>query len=404
MHRTVPSRVALVCFVLLGAACPPPTHVVVSPGTYFTCAVREDGTTRCWGKNDKGELGDGTTGGSRSHPAAVTGLGAAQGIIAGTAHGCAVLKTGSAYCWGDNGAGELGAAGSTVGFSATPLKVGFAPAGPHSVTTLPDVASLAAGDAHTCAALSNGEVWCWGSNDLAQLGDPSFAGSKARQPNLVPGLWVQGVSGHPPPARKLAAAGQFTCALLEDGHVWCWGLNNRGQLGRGSTGSFSKGEPPAQVSGLSNGVAIAAGHDQACAVSTGEVKCWGYNQIGLGNAGHSQTSNVPVTIAGLTAVTDVAVGAMHGCAIKHDGSVWCWGDDSMGQLGSGRDPNRGQAPKAVAGLSDAVRIAAGQFNTCVVERDGTVWCWGWNTDGQLGRPNPSASDPIGDRPAKVPGL
>jgi len=365
--------------------------LTVGPGTTHTCAISNDHVGKCWGSDRKGQLGDGVAGDARSTPMNVSGLGRGTAITSGAEHSCAILEDRTVACWGDNELGQLGA-GSRAASSATPLKVGWPPPNPPVIPPSPerlvDVVSIAAGDAHTCASRNNGDVWCWGNNTSAELGIPQTGGF-AISPVLVT-LRVAG-AGSPAKAIQLAAAGQFTCALTADFTVWCWGLNNRGQLGRGATGDR---EGPAPVPGLANATAIAAGHDQACAVVRGgAVRCWGQTQAGF-------SSTRPTTIPGLSNIRSVAAGADHACALSTDGSVRCWGSNSYGQLGV-NGPSR-STPMTVVGLTAGSKIAAGHFATCVVTSDSSLLCWGANAHGEIGQP--TDIDTIIATPTLVQGL
>jgi alpha-tubulin suppressor-like RCC1 family protein len=212
--------------------------VGVAAGTSHTCAVLGDGSVQCWGRNDHGQLG--RSGSDRDSPALVPDLPPARNVAAGGEHTCALLEDTSVRCWGSNANGQLGD-GNHSGDSAKPVTVGFPPR-EHSVSTLRGVVSIGAGDTHTCAALANGEVWCWGDNRLGQLGDPSNPNTEVGTPALVSALWFPGSTGHPPAAKELSAAGQFTCVRLADKSAWCFGLDRHGQLGNGATSDG--GRPP----------------------------------------------------------------------------------------------------------------------------------------------------------------
>lgn len=382
--------------IVIAAALPlvgcPATFVTVAPGGLHTCATSSERLGKCWGQDDVGQLGDGAAGGSRHQPAEVVGLGMVSGLAAGTEHACGIRENREVWCWGSNQYGQLGS-GSSAASSATPQKVGWPPPTPPvippSQTTLTNVISVAAGDYHSCAALENGEVWCWGVDSNGELGSPQIRGNSDR-PQLVTDLHIPNVGG-PPRTLKVAAAGQFTCALLEGGEVWCWGLNTRGQMGRGTT---SETETPAPVSGLSGVTAITVGHDQACALVGSSVRCWGQNLAGF-------SSTTPVAIANLPDAKGVAAGAMHACAILLDGSVRCWGSNYFGQLGTS-SPSSSTTPIAVPGLTGGVRIAAGHYDTCMVQSSGALWCWGLDDQGQTGQPPPSPS--VTAPPAQVLGL
>ena len=182
--------------------------------------------------------------------------------------------------------------------------------------------------------------------------------------------------------QKIGSGDLYSCSLLSDGTVKCWGLNGFGQLGDGTSNSSFV---PVLVTGISNAISIAAGYSHTCAVlSDGTVKCWGWNGYGqLGDGTGSYQSNVPVLVTGISNAISIAAGNGHTCAVLSDGTVKCWGWNGSGQLGDGTS-NSSNVPVLVTGISNAISIAAGNGHTCAVLSDGTVKCWGWNFYGQLG--------------------
>ena len=303
------------------------TVSAVTAGDYHTCARKSDGSLWCWGANGTGQLGLGTVGQENS-PVEVTALGnTVIAAAAGSQHTCAQKSDGSLWCSGGNGNGQLGD-GTTVSTSS-PIQV---TALGHAVTT------VAAGSFHTCARKNDGSLWCWGRNIEGQLGDGTTTSQSS--PIEITAL------GH---AVTTVAAGSFhTCARKSDGSLWCWGHNPSGQLGDGSTTDKSS---PIEVIALGNAVvAFAAGAQHTCARSVdGSLACWGANEFGELGDGTTTGTSSPVEVTALgNAVTTVAAGAMHTCARKSDGSLWCWGYDAFGQLGDGSTTNE-STPVAVSG-------------------------------------------------------
>ena len=256
--------------------------VAIGAGRDHTCAVTSSGGVKCWGRNDTGQLGDGTTA-LRYTPVAVSGLDAGVvSVSGGGAHSCALTSSGAVLCWGWNAYGQLG--DGTTTNSLTPVPVSGLDSG---------VVAISAGSAQTCALTSGGAVLCWGYNGSGQLGDGTTTNSST--PVAVSGLG-SGVGA-------ISAGDHHTCALTNGGGAQCWGYNGYGQLGDGTTtGSLT----PVGVSGLGTGVvAIGAGYAHTCAAfSGGGVRCWGYNISGqLGN-GTTTDSSTPVEVRfGQTATT-----------------------------------------------------------------------------------------------------
>ena len=232
--------------------------------------------------------------------------------------------------------------------------------------------SISAGRNHTCALLSTGGVKCWGYNGVNALGDGTY--TSRYTPTNVSGL-SSGVSA-------IAAGGSHTCALLSTGGVKCWGYNFYGQLGDGLRADKTT---PTDVSGLSSGVsAIVAGLNHTCALSSGGVKCWGWNSNGqLGN-GTNTDKTTPTDVSGLSSgVSAIAAGETHTCALLSTGRVKCWGSGDVGQLGNGIGGHQ-TTPVDVAELTDASAISGGVYHTCALRSTGGVQCWGYNNYGQNG--------------------
>lgn len=344
------------------ATSPPPGGVVVeneavreiSAGSGQTCAVTTRGGVKCWGNNELGQLGDGTNS-NRSTPVDVVGLGSGiTAISAGNYHTCALTSAGGVKCWGSNNYGELG--DGTTSFRLTPVDVVGLSSGVTAISSL---------GSHACAVTTVGAVKCWGLNNNGQLGDGTTTNRST--PVDVLGL-NSGVTA-------ISANGTFSCALTTGGGVKCWGWNKYGQLGDGTTTNRSA---PVDVVNLSSGVsAIAAGGQVACALtSLGGAKCWGRgDSVGYGNANGTNDWSIPVDVSGLNSGVITISAGTQVCALTSGGGVKCWGS----------------TPADIAGLSSGVTaVSAGAFKTgggshsCALTRSGGVKCWGWNQYGQLG--------------------
>ncbi|MBZ0221106.1 MAG: hypothetical protein K8I01_11825 [Candidatus Methylomirabilis sp.] len=260
----------------------------ISAGNSHTCAVLSGGTVACWGNNEFGQLGNGSFAHSAS-PVAVTGLTGATAVSAGGTHTCALVSGGGARCWGSSLFDQLGNAGIPTGFGSTTAV---------EVTGLSNAVSLSAGENHTCALLDDSSIRCWGDNSSGQLG--SFWPA----PNLTSSstLIVPGVSE----AVSIAAGLSHSCAALSNKRVFCWGENADGQLGNGSFAGFvppgdgaspTTTTNPVQTAGLTTATSVTAGFFHSCAgLDDGRVACWGRNTSGQLGDGTDFSSPVPVLV------------------------------------------------------------------------------------------------------------
>ena len=344
-----------------------------------TCALVADGTVRCWGRNDRGQVGNGVAGTTPvTTPTTVPGLTGVAQVESGGLHTCAVLTNGTVRCWGFNTSGQLG--NGVAG--TTPVTT------PTTVPGLSGVVRVSLGSQHTCALLADGTVRCWGSNAEAQLGNGQASSIPVTTPSQVTGL-----SG----ATRLGAFEGHTCALLADGTARCWGFNGDGQLGDGTTSTRTT---PVPVSGLTGALEVGGGEDSTCALlAAGTVRCWGGNSRGQIGDGTTATRLTPTAVAGFSGVVQVAVGGVHSCALAATGTVRCWGSNSFGQVGDGTTSTR-TSPVPVSGLAGVVELTAGDAHTCALVVDGTVRCWGSNGAGAIG--DASTTDRLA--PVTVPGL
>jgi alpha-tubulin suppressor-like RCC1 family protein len=306
----------------------------ISAGHEHTCALTTAGAVWCWGYNATGQLGDGTLTQS-TIPVQVldsTGSGPLSGVVAisaGDRHTCALKSTGAALCWGDNSEGELGT--GTENGSAIPVEVPGLPSG---------VAAISAGSQFTCAVTATSGALCWGKGDSGQLGNGSATNSAIPAAVLDP-------TGNAPISGVVAISAGFehTCALMSGGTVFCWGTDIANQLGSGAVGTLSytplevldsTGNTP--VGGV---VAISAGQYHTCAVtSIGATLCWGNNAEGELGDGSSSNASPAVPVSGLSdGVASIAAGYQHTCALTNAGAVWCWGVNAAGQLGDSSTRN-----------------------------------------------------------------
>jgi alpha-tubulin suppressor-like RCC1 family protein len=299
-------------------------------------------------------------------PVAVGGGLSFTQLAGGGAHTCALTSDGTAHCWGDNADGQLGDNSTTDRTAPVP------------VATLLKFVSIDAGAAHTCALTSTGAAHCWGRNIRGQLGDGTTT------PSLTP---VSVSGGHT--FQQIAAGGFFrghTCALDLTGAAWCWGDNDLGQLGIG-TSDLDPHPLPELVSGglVFSSLTAGLGRHGCGLTGVGDLWCWGENSFGaLGNRTR-RNSSVPVPVSGRLTFIEVVAGGFigHTCALALGGDAYCWGDNEVGQVGDGTTADR-WVPAAVDGGFEFSSIDAGFRHSCARATAGAVYCWGANGAGQLG--------------------
>ena len=288
--------------------------------------------------------------------------GAVAQVSTGTDHTCVLMTDGHVRCSGGNGWGQLGS-----GWTA-PRGAGFV-----EVAGIADAVAISAGYAHTCAVLTDGTVRCWGFNIYGQLGDGTTFPWAQATPVTVTGITD---------AVGVSAGLYFTCALLADGTVRCWGLGG-GELGDGTVADRTT---PVQVVGIDTAIAVTASSNSACALlADSSVHCWGNGAFGVLGDGIGTGSLTPVPVSGITTATGVSmsVGGHFGCAVLDEGTIRCWGEDARGQLGDGGS-TIADAPVAVVGIDTAVEVSTGYDFACARLADSTVRCWGSNDVGELG--------------------
>jgi alpha-tubulin suppressor-like RCC1 family protein len=289
-------------------------------------------------------------------------------MAVGTLHTCALVSNNRVYCWGRNNRGQLGADTLEQDYSTSPLPV----------MNLTGVEAIAADSNHTCALLDDGTVKCWGYNDWYQLGK-----NLGELDSSVVPLEVEGLSN----VIGVGAGLAFSCALLGDGTVQCWGRNNYGQLGY-DTGEDGYSIAPQLASSISGARALYLGSYHACVILAADdsIDCWG-------RAGHGQlgedvgaSSMTPVHHSFSSGVETLGMGGHHTCAHLEDGSAYCWGWNSNGQVGvdplvEGTDV---YSPTLVGGLSGVIGFGLGTYHSCAVLNNGQVNCFGENGYGRLG--------------------
>ncbi|WP_203335464.1 RCC1 domain-containing protein [Nocardioides limicola] len=308
---------------------------------------------------------------------------ATASIAAGDSHTCALLTDGTVRCWGYNYFGQLGSTTNTGTTNPNPTPQPAVNLGARAV-------AIAAGAHHSCALLATGTVRCWGYNWYGQLGSATNNGTGNPTPSPQPAVNLG------ERAVAVTAGTSHSCALLATGAVRCWGYNDAGQLGSTTNNGTENPNPTPQpaVNLGERAVAITAGTEHTCALLTdGTVRCWGYNYLGqLGSATNTGTFNAnpspqPAVNLGARAVALTAAGA-HSCALLATGTVRCWGSNRNGQLGSATNTgtfNANPSPQPGVNLgARAVALTAAGAHSCALLANGIVRCWGYNHYGQLG--------------------
>lgn len=322
-------------------------------GGQSSCGVRADTTLWCQGRNDFGQLGDGTTT-LRINPVQVAGGAGWSKVATGGSFTCGVKTDGTLWCWGLNNFGQLGGADKAT--SILPRQVGTG-------TTWRDVS---ASWQHACATQTDGSAWCWGQNQRGQLGAGNQS-TRSSAPVRVAGT-VQWTS--------VSAGGWHTCGTTTSGTAFCWGDNAFGQVG---DGTISNRSVPTAVTGGLQLVQVATTWGRSCGVTAaGDAWCWGENANGeLGN-GTRTNSAKPVQVSG-GGFTAVGTALTATCGTRADGAVSCWGDNRYGQLGPAATGSGSTTPVG-SGLTATGPVTGGWLHLCA-EGAG---CWGANDAGQLG--------------------
>ena len=243
-----------------------------------------------------------------------------------------------------------------------------------TITQLRGVTGISAGIDFSCAVTQVGDVYCWGKNDVGQMGVATPAINDGGYHTALNPVRVSGLSG----AVSVASGWGHSCAMRSDGSVWCWGSNSAGQAGNSS---FLDQVVPVRISGLPTVASIHASGSATCAVTVaGELWCWGDFDYfsGLLVDGRQESERAtPARIAGLTQVTTMGLGPNNACAVTSAGQVFCWGDSGDGQIGDNQISSYPRTPQQVRNLSDAVSVAVSGSGVCAVLSSGVLMCWGF---------------------------
>ena len=331
--------------------------IAIGAGYNHTCAALADGTVRCTGINDFGQLGDGKT--FKVFVPVKALVTSVVSIAGGANHTCVRLTGNTVSCFGANDRGQLGDGTTMNRLAATP------------VVGLTNVTQIAAGRYHTCALINDGTVKCWGYSFQGQVGD----GTTMTRTTPVA---VSGLSG----VTQISLGSSHSCALLSDKTVKCWGDGM--MLGTPSTDA----KTPILLPGVTDVRALSAGQTHTCVVvgapPANKVMCFGSNAFGQLGDDTLDFRTTPVQATGISDVVDLASGSVFTCARLTSGSAKCWGSAQLGAMGDGTfTPVRGAKGSAVP-LSNILELEAGGGQVCARLADTAIWCWGDNLNGYLG--------------------
>jgi alpha-tubulin suppressor-like RCC1 family protein len=369
--------------------------IASGPGAFHTVILNSDGKVYAWGYNVVGQLGDSSW--TDSHvPVKVDASGVLSGktitaIAVGCEHTAAVDSEGKVYAWGENSQGQLGNNSTTD--SHVPIAIGIS-----GVLSGKIITAIAAGYEYTIALDSDGKVYAWGDNNSGQLGNNSTTDSHIPVAVDISGVLLDKT------ITAIAAGDRHTVALDSDGEIYTWGNNFQGQLGDNST-TYSHVPVAVDTSGVLSGktiTAIAAGDYHTVALdSDGKVNAWGDNYYGTLGNNSTTDSHVPIAVdtngvLSSKTITAIAVGYYHTVALDSYGKIYAWGENSQGQLGN-NSTTKSLVPVAI-GISGVLSgkiitaIAGGRYHTIALDSDSKVYAWGSNHDGQLGNNSTTQSN------------
>ncbi len=362
----------------------PSTWIQISAADKHNCAVYSDDTGWCWGVNDYGEFGNGTTTDSDS-PVEISGSASWSMLSTSSNHTCGIKTDGSLWCWGYASAGKLGNGDTSSVVYNTP----------QPIASGEEWSMVSASVNHTCGIKTDdGSLWCWGAGSRGQLGD-GLGTTFQSTPVEVDGSDSWSV---------VSTGDQYTCGIKTDGTGWCWGLDDDQQLGNGVGDTWQMTPSPIAGGGFWKQTqgAITAGRDQTCGIKIdGSGYCWGDDTYGqLGNGATTGVQHSPQPISGGGTWETISAGRFFSCGVKTGGNGYCWGREVVGELGNGAITGDQDSPSALDdGGSSWNFIAAGGGHSCGTKIEGTAWCWGRDSEGQLG--NGSVTTATQESPVEV---
>lgn len=338
---------------------PPAVFSSVGAGDFHSCGVRSDGTLWCWGfftsTAPDGGPADSTT------PLQV-GVDTDWRQVAGTNRSsCGVKTDGRVFCWGGNFSGETGVTGG--GYRPTPTQL----------TALTNIERISAGVFHQCGLTTSGSLFCWGDNFYSQRGNGAvISGTTIARAGAVDEWAHVGVGGY------------ASCGIKKTGELWCWGQNSLGQINPAAPTTMSYAAPQ-RVGTDTDWVEVVGGHDHLCGrKQSGAIHCQGSNR--RGQAAGAFASHQPLTRVGTDVFSGLTAGEDFTCALKADGTAYCWGNDADAQLGQ-RRLGLSLSARVIGTETTWSQVSLGRNHTCALKTDGSLWCWGAGWQGQLGQGN-----------------
>lgn len=339
-------------------------------GASVACGINESGRVLCWGKNAAGAVGIGFNGADEITPVAIQSTEHFRTLAVGDESVCGITATGATYCWGMNDKGQLGL-GDTNHRNA-----------PTWVNHDQDYVNIVATAQSFCGLTAMGTAWCWGSDEQEQLGNAAVSGNKL----LPSALDMSQVTGDTRFISMLAG-GWSSCGLTSQGNAYCAGAYGDGILGYG--GAVSGPAPrPVAVPTSQKFRDLTNGYDHQCGLtSQGHAYCWGnneYGQLGIAYASEKEIYPRVVSSPGSDVFIHVVAGRSGTCGLGSSGTVFCWGGDDFGQLGNGEPKEAQYVPTAIDSALKFVSIVAGENHNCAITQEGAAYCWGRNDKKQLG--------------------
>jgi alpha-tubulin suppressor-like RCC1 family protein len=337
----------------------------IEMGLFHNCVVNAKGELFCWADNEYGQLGDGTTN-DQEKPLRIGTDSDWAFVAGGSGHTCAIKRNGALYCWG-------GYVGNYLLYDYEEIKRKWLQDdwGSHPVRVGNDMdwEMVSSGAWHVCGIKGNGELYCWGTNTMGQVGDGTKVDKHAPVRVGTDSDW------------NLVAVSFFhTCAIKMNGDLYCWGENKDGKLGDGTKENRLL---PVRIGADHTWEKVSRSGSHTCAIDAkGELFCWGDNTFGQVGDGTNENRSVPTRIGSDSDWEEVAGGSLHTCAINKSGELYCWGYNNGGQLGDGTLNNR-NIPFKIGQDADWTTISAASDYTCAVKIDGRLFCWGVDTCGQF---------------------